>query len=83
MLNSTFVSLGEGNFDVVCEPDEYSSLVTEVKKSGIIKNHRKGLSSYKNSFSGKDFVDWYMKEKEKGERKWNKIHIWKVIMTSC
>ena len=52
--------------DVVCEPDEYALLVQDVKKSGIIKNNRRGLSSYKNTFSGADFVTWYMKAKGKG-----------------
>ena len=47
----------------VCEPDEYSVLVRDLKKSGLIKNHRSGLRTVKNSFAGKDFVDWVVKTK--------------------
>ncbi|KAH3698494.1 uncharacterized protein LOC127862312 isoform X2 [Dreissena polymorpha] len=51
--------------DFVCEPDEYAELVQDLRKSGIIKDHRSGLlRSYKNSFSGKDFVDWVVKTKQ-------------------
>lgn len=54
-------------FDIVCEPDEYARLVAEVKESGIVKQHRRGLTSYKHSFTGADFVQWYTKSKGKGE----------------
>lgn len=55
---------GPGEF--VCEPDEYAALVVELRKSGIIKDHRKGFQLHKNSFTGKDFVDWLVKLKETG-----------------
>ncbi|ESP05372.1 hypothetical protein LOTGIDRAFT_227994 [Lottia gigantea] len=50
--------------EIVCEPDEYAILVHDLKDSGLIKDHRKGLKTYKNSFSGKDFVDWVVKTKQ-------------------
>ncbi|XP_070191162.1 uncharacterized protein [Littorina saxatilis] len=46
-----------------CTADEYSELVKELKNSGLIKDHRKILTSYKKSFSGKDFVDWVVNTK--------------------
>jgi hypothetical protein len=51
----------------VCEPDEYAEFVKELRNSGIIKDHRSLLRSYKNSFSGKEFVDWVVKTKEVGK----------------
>ena len=55
------------DLDVVCEPDEYARLVEDVKKSGIIRNNRRGLKSYKNTFSGNDFVTWYSNTTGKGK----------------
>ncbi|KAK7108643.1 uncharacterized protein [Littorina saxatilis] len=49
--------------EFTCQADEYSALVKELKNSGLIKDHRKGLTSYKKSFSGKDFVDWVVNTK--------------------
>lgn len=47
-----------------CEPDEYSQIVSELReKSGIVGNHRKGVCSLKNSFVGREAVDWLMKHK--------------------
>lgn len=54
-----------------CEPDEYASLVDELKKEGIIGPHRrKGAGVLpclgkvvKDSFTGKDFVDWCVDKK--------------------
>ncbi|XP_045158695.2 uncharacterized protein LOC123524512 isoform X2 [Mercenaria mercenaria] len=50
--------------DIVCEPDEYAEFVKELRNSGIIKDHRSLLRSYKNSFSGREFVDWVVKTKQ-------------------
>ena len=58
------ISGGLGEF--VCEPDEYAQLVQELKTSGIIKDHRSGFSVHKNSFTGKDFVNWVVKSKGLG-----------------
>ena len=52
--------------EFVCEPDEYSQLVQELKKSGLIKDHRKGLKTIKKSFCGKEFVDWIVRTKDLG-----------------
>ena len=49
--------------DFQCVPDEYVLLVADLKKSGIIKDHKKLFSTVKNSFTGKAFVSWVMKEK--------------------
>ncbi|PVD23300.1 hypothetical protein C0Q70_16566 [Pomacea canaliculata] len=54
-------SLDPGNF--TCEQDEYAKLVVELKASGIIKDHRQGLRVHKNTFCGKEFVDWVFKTK--------------------
>ncbi|KAK3611987.1 hypothetical protein CHS0354_011647 [Potamilus streckersoni] len=53
---------GMGDFS--CEPDEYAQLVKSLRQSGLIKDHRQGLKVHKNSFSGKEFVDWLVKTKE-------------------
>lgn len=50
--------------DITCEPDEYAEFVKELRNSGIIKDHRSLLRTYKNSFTGRDFVDWLVKTKE-------------------
>lgn len=51
--------------DIICEPDEYSALVQALRESGIVKDHRAGLlTTHKNSFTGKAFVDWVVKTKE-------------------
>ena len=48
--------------------DEYAQLVKDFKQSGIIKDHRKGLLHvYKNSFVGKEAVDWLMFSKKIGK----------------
>ena len=54
--------------DIICEPDEYARLVMELKASGIIKDQGGGLLSRdkKNSFKGKDFVNWVTKTKHLG-----------------
>jgi len=47
--------------------DEYAQLVKDLRASGIIKDHKTGIfQSQKNSFKGKDFVDWVVKTKELG-----------------
>ncbi|XP_067051078.1 uncharacterized protein [Acropora muricata] len=48
-----------------CELDEYAQLVKDFKDSGIIRDRRKGLiHSYKNSFLGKEAVEWLMTSKK-------------------
>ena len=53
--------------DFACEPDEYAALVQELKESGLIKDHRRGLTVYKKSFTGKEFVNWIVKNKQLGK----------------
>ncbi|KAL9968655.1 hypothetical protein ACROYT_G020770 [Oculina patagonica] len=60
---------GEG-IDFTCELDEYAQLVKDFKASGLIKDHRKGLiHNYKNSFIGKEAVDWLVSSKKVGKEK--------------
>ena len=60
---STAVASSGGAFDFTCEPDQYALLVDELKKSGIIKDHKKCFKTHKKSFTGKDFVKWVMEKK--------------------
>ena len=56
--------------DFTCELDEYAQLVKDFKESGLIKDHRKGfIHNYKNSFIGKEAVDWLMLSKKIGKYK--------------
>jgi len=53
------------DIDFTCELDEYAQLVKDFKASGLIKDHRKGLiRNYKNSFVGKEAVDWLVASKK-------------------
>lgn len=49
--------------DFTCEPDEYAVLVKNLRASGLIKDHRRFLLVQKNTFVGKEFVDWIVKTK--------------------
>jgi len=50
---------------ITCELDEYAQLVKDFKASGLIKDRRKGLiHNYKNSFIGKEAVDWLVSSKK-------------------
>lgn len=49
--------------DFACEPDEYAVLVKNLRASGLIKDHRRLLMVHKNTFVGKEFVDWTVKTK--------------------
>ena len=54
--------------DFTCELDEYAQFVKDFKASGLIKDHRKGLiRNYKNSFVGKEAVDWLILTKKVGK----------------
>lgn len=67
--------------DITCEPDEYAEFVKELRQSGIIKDHGSLLRKYKNSFSGKEFVDWVVKTKEVG--RWYKLWWGLLLSHSC
>ena len=49
-----------------CELDEYAELTKELRDSGIVGDHWKNLKNYKNSFVGKEAVDWLVKYKNLG-----------------
>ena len=64
LLTCYCVRTGPGNF--VCEPDEYVELVKELRNSGLIRDHWQGIRVHKNSFIGKEFVDWVVRNKQLG-----------------
>ena len=55
-----------GLFDFTCELDEYAFLKKELQESGIIKDIRSGLKTYKNSFYGRDAVSFLVQAKNLG-----------------
>ena len=60
------------NVEFHCELDEYAVFVQELKTSGIVKSHRTGClftKKLRDSFNGKDFVDWVMKKKDVSQEK--------------
>ncbi|XP_059172574.1 uncharacterized protein LOC131953421 isoform X1 [Physella acuta] len=56
-------------FNFKCEPDEYFLLVNEMKKDNLIRTNWSFLKSQKNSFSGKDFLNWVVEKKGLDESK--------------
>ena len=52
--------------EFTCELDEYAQLVKDLKESGIVKDHRHLVKTYKNSFIGREAVDWLVKSKGVG-----------------
>ena len=50
-----------------CEKDQLANMVVELKRSDVIGSQRKGLSLYKNSFSGAQLIGWLQKEKGMGK----------------
>lgn len=55
--------------EFTCELDEYAELVKQIKASGIVKSNGSFLWSYKNTFKGKELVDWLVSSKEVGKLK--------------
>ncbi|KAL2081726.1 hypothetical protein ACEWY4_023579 [Coilia grayii] len=49
--------------EFVCKRDAFANLVEEFKVSGVIGCHRKGVRVFRNSFTGRQLVDWLQKEK--------------------
>ncbi|XP_038057106.1 uncharacterized protein LOC119728784 isoform X2 [Patiria miniata] len=50
-------------FNFTCELDDCALLVKDLKESGLISDNRKGLKVYKDSFVGREFVDWIVNTK--------------------
>ncbi|KAM3849922.1 uncharacterized protein ACN63O_020320, partial [Diretmus argenteus] len=46
-----------------CERDELADLVEDFEQSNVIGSHRRGLSFYKKSFSGRQLVGWLQNER--------------------
>ncbi|XP_029348854.1 uncharacterized protein LOC115035256 [Echeneis naucrates] len=61
--NQSESTAGQTDEEFKCERDEFADLVEELKHSNVIGSQRKGLTSYKKSFSGNQLVDWLQKEK--------------------
>lgn len=49
------------------ERDEFADLVEDLKHAGVIGTQRRGLTLYKNSFSGIQLVDWLQTKKGMGK----------------
>ena len=63
-----FIAKAGEEIDFTCELDEYAQLVNDFKGSGLIKDRRKGfIHNYKNSFVGKEAVDWLVSSKKVGK----------------
>ncbi|XP_033644944.1 uncharacterized protein LOC117304534 [Asterias rubens] len=54
----------DGDFNFTCELDDCALLVKDLRESGLISDHRRGLKVYKDSFVGREFVDWVVKTKD-------------------
>lgn len=50
-----------------CERDELADVVDDLKRASVIGCNRRGLSTYKQSFSGTQLVGWLQKEKGMGK----------------
>ena len=47
-----------------CTPDELAALVREIRdSSGLVGSHTYHLVNYKNTFVGRQLVDWFIKTK--------------------
>lgn len=60
--------------DFHCEMDEYSTLVNDLKESGIVNDKKQSCfvvfsKKVKDTFTAKDFIDWVMKHKAIDEAK--------------
>ncbi|XP_062313025.1 uncharacterized protein zgc:152951 isoform X1 [Osmerus eperlanus] len=53
----------EADEEFECEKDPLANMVVELKRSDVIGSQRKGLSLYKNSFSGAQLIGWLQKER--------------------
>lgn len=56
-------TLTDADGEFMCERDELADMVEDLKHSGVIDSHRRGLTVYKKSFSGDQLLDWLQKEK--------------------
>ena len=59
---------GFGSSEFTCEQDEYAELLKQFKGSGIIKANGSFLWSYKDTFKGKELVDWLTNVKQVDDR---------------
>lgn len=55
---------GYGSSGFTCEEDELAQVAKQIKDSGIVKNNGSFLWSYKDTFKGKEFVDWWINSTE-------------------
>ena len=64
MLTTSAFAAGFGSSEFTCEQDEYSELLKQFKDSEIIKTNGSFLWSYKDTFKGKELVDWLTSAKQ-------------------
>jgi hypothetical protein len=67
VLNIGVFTGGYGSSGFTCEQDEYAELVKQIKDSGMVKSNGSFLWSYKNTFKGKELVDWLVNSKHVGK----------------
>lgn len=68
-MKSWCVAGDYGSSGFTCEQDEYAELVKQIKASGIVKSNGSFFWSYKDTFKGKELVDWLIKSKDVHLRK--------------
>lgn len=60
----TIHTLGGDDSCLDCTPDELAALVREIRdSSGLVGSHTYHLVSYKNTFVGRQLVDWLIQTK--------------------
>lgn len=60
-LSSSFLALGRKE----CTPDELAATCKEIQESSrLVKSHTYHLIIYKNSFVGRELVDWMVSRKD-------------------
>ncbi|CAB4062346.1 unnamed protein product [Lepeophtheirus salmonis] len=70
------LDIQEGLHEFSCEPDEYASLVEELKESGIMGSHKKGglfSENVKHSVTGEQIMTWLKNAKGFSQDKGLKI----------
>ena len=61
----SFPILGSGGSCLDCTPDEMAALAQEIQeRSNLVKSHTYHLVKYKNSFIGRELVEWLIENKE-------------------
>jgi hypothetical protein len=67
VLNISVFTGSYGSSGFTCEQDEYAELVKQIKDSGMVKSNGSFLWSYKDTFKGKELVEWLVNSKHVGK----------------